>query len=177
MPPLLKIAIVGPESTGKSSLSEALANYYKTVFVPEVAREYINQLDRPYQEKDLLQIAKSQCEREDLLSAKGTSILICDTTLLVILIWGIVKYKRVDEWIITEEKNRLYDFYLLTDIDLPWEEDPQREHPHLRQFLFDNYKEALLKKNVAFEVVRGLGADRLTNAIACIDRMQQRSSF
>lgn len=177
MKPLLKIAIVGPESTGKSSLSEALAQYYKTIFVPEIAREYIDQLSRPYEENDLLRIAKSQSEKEDSLIKKANKILICDTTLLVICIWSKVKYNRIYEWIIEEEKKRKYDFYLLTDIDLPWEEDPQREHPHLRQFLFDSYKKALIKKNVKFEIVSGQGNERIKNAVACIERMLKNSSL
>ncbi len=161
--------MVGPESTGKSSLSEALAKHYNTLFVPEMARGYINSLSPPYEESDLLAIARLQCDEEDQLVASANEVLICDTTLLVICIWSIVKYERIEKWIEEEELRRAYDFYLLTDIDLPWEDDPQREHPHLRQFLFDLYKEALIAKNVPFAIVRGQGDERTDNAIRSIE--------
>ncbi len=160
-----KIAIVGPESTGKSLLAAALAHHFSCDYVEEMARPYLEQLDRPYAEADLLQIAEAQCAEEDRLASSGKPLLICDTTLLVIRIWSEVKYGRCHPAILEEEARRSYDAWLLTDIDLPWEEDPLREHPHFRNELFDLYLEALQKKGVPFSVVRGSGVARTNNAL------------
>lgn len=160
-----KIAIVGPESTGKSLLAAALADHFCCDFVDEMARPYLEQLDRPYTEDDLLRIAVAQCAEEDRLAATGNPVLVCDTTLLVIRIWSEVKYGRCHPFILEEEARRTYDAWLLTNIDLPWEEDPLREHPHFRMELFELYHAALLKKGVPFAIVRGSGEARTKNAL------------
>ncbi|CAN5591112.1 hypothetical protein BH11BAC2_BH11BAC2_14600 [soil metagenome] len=165
-----KIAVVGPESTGKSVLSAELASYFQCAYVPEVAREYLNTIKRPYVEDDLLAIAKIQVETEDALLSQQQKVLICDTTLLVIRIWSEVKYERCEKWILQEENSREYDFFLLTNIDLPWEDDPQREHPTMREALFSRYYDALLAKDVKFEVVSGMGVQRLNNALKSIQK-------
>jgi nicotinamide riboside kinase len=90
-----KIIITGPESTGKTTLAQQLAQHYQTVWVPEYSRDYIAQLNRSYEEDDLLEIAKGQVRREDEMVAKHTpDLLICDTSLLVIKVWSKVKYQR-----------------------------------------------------------------------------------
>jgi nicotinamide riboside kinase len=161
---IIKIGIVGPESTGKSDLATYLANHFNTQFVPEVARDYLNNLGRNYNYDDLLEIAKLQVAAEEKLSTEN-NILICDTTLLVIKIWSEVKFQKVDSNIQLEEKNRYYDLYLLTNIDLPWEPDPLREHPDKRQYLFDLYHQQLTEKKCAFEIISGQGKQRNLNAL------------
>ena len=165
-----KIAIVGPESTGKSSLSESLSNYFKTYFVPEVARDYLNNLRSNYEEYDLLVIAKKQIEVEDLISSNVGDLLICDTTLLVIKIWSQVKYNHCNSWILEEENRRKYDLFLLCDIDLEWGFDPLREHPDKRDFLFNLYYQSLLTSNATFEIISGKGNERVNNAITVINK-------
>ena len=133
---ILKIAIVGPESTGKSSLAEQLAVHYNTLWVPEYARAYLDKLSHPYTESDLLDIARGQLAMESSLSKKASRYLFCDTNLHVIKIWSEYKYKRCHTEILRNLHNDNYALHLLTNIDLPWEYDPQREHPHLRDFFF-----------------------------------------
>ena len=164
-----KIAITGPESTGKSMLAEQLAGSYHTVWVPEYAREYLGELRRPYMEQDILLIAQGQLRQEQMLIEKSKGYLFCDTEMLVTKIWSEVKYQRCDPWIINAARNHRYDLYLLCDIDLPWEYDPLREHPGQRRFLFDLYYNELRKGNYPFAVVRGTGPARLENALAIID--------
>src|SRR5262245_33143576 len=124
-----KIAIVGPESTGKTTLAEKLSEHYHTAFVPEYAREYIGKLKRKYTLQDIEIISRKQLELEDE-KAKGTGkVLFCDTNLIVSKIWAENSFGECPQWISEEIKNRHYDFYLLMDIDLPWVADEQREHP------------------------------------------------
>lgn len=170
-----RIAITGPESTGKSVLTEQLADHYKTVWVPEFARKYIDLLERPYEESDILAIAKGQLKREkdleELLRHEPEipSFLFCDTEALVTKIWSEVKFNRCDPWILKQVELVEYDLYLLCYIDIPWEFDPQREHPQLREHLFNLYFEELLERKRNFRVISGLGTDRLENAIKFID--------
>lgn len=167
--PTHKIAIVGPESTGKSWLTEQLRRHYNSLSVPEMAREYLNNLQRDYRESDLKKIAALQCKTEDDQLKKHPEYLICDTTLLVIKIWSTFKYNSCDTWIVEEEKKRQYDFYLLTDIDLAWEDDPLREHPDKRRELFSIFYRSLIRKGVAFAVIFGSGEERQKRAIRAVE--------
>jgi NadR type nicotinamide-nucleotide adenylyltransferase len=164
-----KIAITGPESTGKSMLAEQLAAHYQTVWVPEYAREYLEILGKPYVESDILQIARGQLSAESALLVPANRYLFCDTELLVTKIWSEVKYNRCNPWILETIEAHRYDLYLLCDIDLPWQYDPLREHPDQRQFLFDLYHNELKNRRYPFAVVRGTGPDRLENAIQIIE--------
>lgn len=166
---LKKIAIIGPESTGKSDLTENLAAYYNCLFVPETARSYLSGLGRPYNQNDLLQIAKKQKESIGFLSEKAVNYLFIDTELLVIKIWSEFKYNSVHPWILQELAKQDIDFYLLTDIDIPWVDDPLREHPHLREKLLNIYKNELNIRNLAHQKISGSGNDRTFNAINSID--------
>ena len=104
--------------------------------MPEYAREFIDRLNRDYQESDLVDIAKGQIASEVNLEAQANNLLICDTNLLVLKIWSEYKYGACDQEILDLIKKRKYDLYLLTYIDVPWADDPQREHPHLRDFFY-----------------------------------------
>ncbi len=166
---IIKIAVVGPESTGKSTLSMQLAAHYRTVWVPEYAREYFDKLNRPYKYDDVLAIAEGQLRSEDALAAAANRLIICDTNLIVIQIWLEHKYGRCPEWIGDTIRNRPYAMHLLTDIDMPWIDDPLREHPHLREHLFQRYSETLDSFGIAYRVLSGNQEQRRTNAIAIID--------
>jgi NadR type nicotinamide-nucleotide adenylyltransferase len=166
-----KIVIIGPECTGKSWLSQKLAEHYNTVWVPEYAREYISQLDRPYNRTDLTEIAKVQAALEDKLAINANKVLICDTNLVVIKVWSEHKYGQCDPWILGEIGRRTYDLYLLTGIDIPWEEDPQREHPQLRKYFYDVYYRELLNSKTNFSIVTGLGDKRSGAAINLVDKV------
>ncbi len=166
-----RVAIVGPECTGKTALSHALAMHYHTEWVPEFARTYIDQLDRPYQQADLLTIACGQLESEERLTTTANRVLICDTTLLVIKVWSEFRFRLCDPEILRMLKAQHYDQYFLTDIDVPWEEDPQREHPDKREFFLDLYRDELTRLAVPFTTLSGTLRQRLNTAIPIIDSL------
>lgn len=168
---LIKIAVVGPESTGKSTLSEKLAVHFHTTWVREYAREYIDQLSIPYQQEDLEIIAKGQLEAEKRMEELASRILICDTNLIVIKIWSKFKYGFCPAWIEEEIARSNYDLHLLTYIDIPWEEDPQREHPDKRPILFSMYKKELESLRVNFVEVKGDMNTRLDTAVSAINAL------
>jgi NadR type nicotinamide-nucleotide adenylyltransferase len=168
---LKRIAIVGPECTGKTQLSIQLAKHYKTVWVPEYARQYIDRLNRPYTQADLLKIAKGQTFTEDELALEARELLICDTNLVVIKIWSEFKYGVCNAEILRMLNNRKYDLHLLTSIDVPWENDPQREHPHQRELLYALYIKELENLGVRYTLISGDESQRLESAVQAIDRV------
>lgn len=166
-----RIAITGPESTGKSRLAKELAQHYSTAFVPEFARDYVACLNRPYNSDDILHIAQKQIESENEISEFANKLLICDTDLLVTKVWCEHAFNFCHEWILKNIQSHQYDLYLLCNIDLNWEFDPLREHPHLREHFFNLYKSELIKTHFPFAVISGNGEIRLQNAIHEIDKI------
>ena len=166
-----KIVIIGPESTGKTTLTKALAKHFECDYVEEYARKFIEKLDRPYQQKDILTIAKKQIELEDKIKSKKPYLFL-DTNLIVCKIWSQYKYSNCHSWILEQIKNREYDHYLLCDIDIDWEEDSQREHPNNRKELFEIYKKELSEFEKSFSIVSGLEKNRLHNAISKLSYLQ-----
>ncbi len=171
MDKLIKIAVTGPESTGKSILSQQLADHYNTIWVPEFARIYLLNIERRYHYDDILEIAKGQAESAKILATLAHKILISDTELLVTKIWCDVKFGKCHSWIAEQLFRQKYDLYLLMDIDLPWVFDPMREDPGNRGFLMNRYLEELNRLGFNYRIVSGVGADRLKNAIGYINEM------
>jgi len=169
---MIRISITGPESTGKSWLASKLAEHYNTAWVPEYARRYLSEINRPYTYDDILLIARQQAEDEGSAS-KGAALIFCDTDYCVTSIWCKVKYNKCHKWISAKLEQNLYGLYLLCDIDLPWEADPQREHPEMRNELFEMYQNTLSEKGFNYRIVQGSGMERLNNAIDYVDEYLQ----
>jgi NadR type nicotinamide-nucleotide adenylyltransferase len=170
-----RILILGPESTGKSTLAEMLAQHYAEPWVPEVAREYLEKLDRPYNFEDLFQIGKQQMNLEDELALTATRFLFCDTDLRVIQVWSQHRYGKVDPWVLEEITRRTYDLILLCAPDLPWQEDPLREHPKLemRQHFFEVYQQLSEASGFSWVLISGDSAERLSTAIEAVDSLKR----
>jgi len=145
-----------------------MAGHFKTIWVPEIAREYLINLGRAYVYEDILSIAQEQLMQENTLAEVASKVLFCDTDLLVTKIWSLYKYRKCDPWIEAQVKSHRYDLYLLCNIDLPWEEDPLREHPDQRDELFGLYLEELQQLDVPFAIISGTGRERTENAILAI---------
>lgn len=165
-----KVCILGPECTGKTDLSAFLANHYKTVWVEEYARAYLNKLGRPYQQHDLLKIAHGQLRMEDEWVRDANRLLICDTNLYVIKVWSEFKYATCDREILSLIQNRIYDLYLLTYIDIPWQDDPLREHPAKREELYQIYLREMKSQATPFVEVRGDREQRRATSIEAIEK-------
>jgi len=170
MSSIKKVCVIGPECTGKTVLSEALAKHLKTVWVEEYARAYLNRLNKPYEEADLLKIAHGQLRMEDEWSIDANKVLICDTNLIVIKVWSEFKYGHVEQEITDLIASRKYDLYLLTYIDIPWAADPLREHPDKRELLYNIYLDEMKKQPAPFIEVKGNEEQRLKMALAAIDQ-------
>ncbi len=161
---LIKVAIVGPESSGKTFLAEKLSLHFQCICVPEYAREYLAHLNRPYTEEDVEKIAKGQMLWEDSAVKRSKSLLVCDTNLLVIKIWMEHKYRSVPKWIDEEISKRKYHLHLLTVPDIPYEDDPLRENPELGEYFFEKYKALLEKIGLTYIIVSGNERQRFNRA-------------
>lgn len=164
-----KIAIVGPESTGKSTISAALAEHYQTVWVPEYAREYCEKLTEPCSWQDEINMFRGQLELEKELLAGANKILICDTTFITVKIWSDQMFGKAPKEVLDELPKHPYDFYLLMDIDLPWEDDPLRDFPDLREHFMEVWHQELKALNANYTVISGQSKERFQNAVNAID--------
>jgi len=167
-----KIVVTGPESTGKSQMSAYLAAYFNTVFVPEFARQYLEKQNGIYVQEDLLKIAKGQITSENKFIQQANKILICDTDAIVLKIWSEVKYGYCNQEILHLIDQQQYDFYLLMDVDLPWEYDALREAPDLQQrkYLMQLYHQELEKLKIPFAIINGQKDERNKNAILQVNQ-------
>ena len=168
---IIKIAIVGPESTGKSTLAKALAEYYHEPWVAEEARNYVANLNRPYHLNDIVAIAEMQLKAEEMAIKNAKKMVFCDTTLLVNKIWASFVFKEVPIKIIDLYQPQNYAIHLLCNIDLPWENDPLREHPLHREELLKLYENDLKQSNSNFALITGLANERFQNAIIAIGKL------
>ncbi len=166
-----KVAVIGPECTGKTDLSRFLASHFKTEWVQEYARAYLDKLNRPYEQSDLLKIAHGQLRLEDEWYQDANRVLICDTNLIVIKVWSEDKFGNCDAEILTRIRERQYDLYLLTDIDVPWEEDPLREHPKRREHFWKVYQAEAQASHVPTVIITGPREERRKKAIAAIEKI------
>lgn len=171
MPKKIKVCVIGPESTGKSTLCEGLSAHYNFSFVPEFARLYLEKHGPNYNMDDVLKMAKGQMDSES--SIENLPIQIFDTNLYVFKVWIQEKYRKKIDWIEQAIANHKYDHYLLCDIDLPWEPDPFREHPDEadRQRLFDIYLRLLKADGTPFSIVSGDAKSRLNQSIEIINQL------
>jgi NadR type nicotinamide-nucleotide adenylyltransferase len=171
---IVKVVLYGPESTGKTTLSQLLAEHYKTVWVPEYAREYLqdkwNRVQQTCAPEDLIPIAVGQMHLENSLSVKASELLICDTDLLETKVYSEAYYLGYCDPLL--EKYALentYDLYLLTYIDTPWEKDDLRDKPFERERMFTYFMDTLERYQRNFVILKGTISQRLAMAINHID--------
>lgn len=182
---LKKIVIIGPESTGKSVLSQQLANHYETTWCPEFAREYLLTNGTNYDYDDLLTIAKGQLALEDeyattLENQSQTMLengehlpLFVDTDMYVMKVWCEFVFEKCHRFILDEIVRREYDLYLLCNIDLPWVKDELREYPDIvsRKKLYRIYKDLMTNQQVPWVDISGDYEQRLQKAVVAVDKM------
>jgi len=180
MAALKKIVILGPESTGKSTLCRELAAHYKTDWVPEYAREYLLSHGMSYTYEDLLTIARGQIELEDEYVKKVSgelsvvsegALLFIDTDMYVMKVWCEFVFGKCHPWILEQIQTRKYDGYLLCRTDLPWVKDELREYPDLvtREKLFHIYKDCMIHQSTPWAEVSGTAERRLLSAVEAMD--------
>ena len=180
---LIRMVVIGPESTGKSSLCEALSKHFDAVWCPEFAREYLTTHGKDYTFEQLDEIARGQLKLEDEQAALASlqwsnqeihitpkPLLFVDTDMYVMKVWCEFVFGKCHAWIEEEISKRKYDLYLLCNTDLPWQKDHLREYPDLetRETLLGIYRDLLLHQSVPWVEISGTGADRIESAIRAV---------
>ena len=179
---LKKIAIIGPESTGKSTLCELLAQHYNTQWCPEFAREYLLTHGTDYSYDDLLYIAKGQLAMEDEYiqstvdgpqTTVNSPLIFIDTEMYVMKVWCEFVFGKCHRWVLDQIIERKYDLYLLCNTDLPWVKDELREYPDLktRDTLYHIYKDIMINQSTPWVDISGDYDERLQKAIKAIDQL------
>lgn len=173
---LKKIVIIGPESTGKSTLCTQLAEHYNSIWCPEYAREYLLKHGTDYTFDDLLTIAKGQLALEDEYSSKienSNKPLFIDTDMYVMKVWCEFVFGKCHRFILDQIIERKYDLYLLCNTDLPWVKDELREYPDLesRQQLHKIYTDIMINQQTPWVDIKGNYDERLAKAIEAVDEL------
>lgn len=177
METIKKIVIIGPESTGKSTLCSQLATHFNTLWVPEYAREYLEKNGTSYTYDNLLIIAKGQIDLEESLLLKcatnNLQLLFIDTDMYVMKVWCEYVFNKCHNWILNRIAERKYDGYLLCNTDLPWVKDNLREYPDVetRNKLYHFYKDMLVNQAVPWIDISGNYEERFDSAKNFIDKM------
>ena len=146
-----RVGIIGPECTGKSTLARYLANRYHGVLVPEYAREYMENLNRPYTVEDVETIARHQIEH---LQKLKDGLYFFDTELIITKVWFEHKYGSCPAWLEQAIHDYPMDVYLLTYPDIEWKPDPVRENPDIRLELFDRYESEIQKLDIPYYIIK-----------------------
>tara|TARA_B000000532_G_C18861247_1_gene404206 strand:+ start:848 stop:1408 length:561 start_codon:yes stop_codon:yes gene_type:complete len=171
-----RIVIYGPESTGKTTLANDLANHYKTKWVPEYAREYLQRKWDLFKGKcnldDLINIALGQIKMENKMVSKSNKFVFCDTNILVTKVWSETHFNGYcSKEIKNIFKSVSYDYYFLTNIDVPWVKDDLRDRPDNRNEMFNCFKKHLDINEIQYSVVSGDKKERLKKAILILDKI------
>lgn len=169
---LKRISITGPESTGKTKLTEMLTRHYSANMVYEFARDFFDGKEYEYTLEDLDLIARSQLDSENKIASVSHNYLFCDTDQLVMKIWSAVVFDTVSDWIEKHAREHVYDLYLLCYPDIEWKSDRFRKNPDNRQYLFDLYVNELERYNFNYRIVKGVGEQRIRNAISFVDELR-----
>ena len=172
----IKVALFGPESTGKTTLAQALAKHYNTTWVPEFARTYLEKKWHKSQEicapEDILPIAIGQLKLENEAVKRANKFLFCDTTLLSTQVYSEAYFDGwCDKKVVQANKENQYDIYFLTDIDVPWEKDLLRDRPNQRQEMFCKFIATLVQRNQPYTLLNGSHEERMKCAFEQLEKL------
>lgn len=180
---LKKIVIIGPESTGKSTLCQQLAAHFNTLWCPEYAREYLNTNGIKYDYNDLKKITEGQLIMENSceekleaqslkFKAETSQLLFIDTNMYVMKVWYEYVFGKCEQLVLNEISKRKYSLYFLCNIDLPWIEEPMREYPgeQSRAELYNMYKDILVNETTPWIEISGSYNLRLQKAIEAVEK-------
>jgi len=167
---MIRVVVTGSECTGKTTLARALAEHYRTVWVPEYVRQYVEEKGSAPEYRDVEAIAHGQIALEDSLARKASKLLIQDCDLLSTIVYSRHYYGDCPPWIEQALVDRQPDLYLLADIDVPWVPDgDQRDRGDRREEMQDLFREALAARDLKFIEIRGSREHRLKQAISAIE--------
>ena len=174
IPSLLRISILGPESTGKTRLARDLAAHYGTTWCPEYLRELCELLGRMPLPSDQRRIVRGQLAGEEAAAAAANGLLFCDTDPVMTGVYACYYFRDCPGWLWDVTRARRYDLTLLLSPEgAPWVPDPLRDAPHAREELFERCRAFLKEIGRRYVVLEGGFADRLPAAVRAVDLLRR----
>ncbi len=179
---LLKVVFFGPESTGKTTLSQDLAKQFNTSWAPEFMRTYLQKKWDLHKEvcqiDDLIPIAEGQLQNEAFAEKYAKNVVFYDTNLLQLKVYSEVYYngfcpEKIKSWV----QNNKYDLYFLLYIDIPWEADDLRDKPDDREHMFQIFEEKLKQQNINYKVLKGNYNRRLKEANDVVEKLLENEIY
>jgi nicotinamide riboside kinase len=168
----ITVCLTGPESTGKTTLAEALGRHFDAPVVAEVARDYLSGRSG-YSAEDVLEITRRQLSLEARARAEHRGLLVLDTDVLVLAVWWQERYGALPPLLEEALRERTPRVYLLACPDIPWAADPLREHPFERERLFERYRALLRESKFPHALIEGSGLVRLEGAVRAVERLTE----
>lgn len=171
-----RICVLGAESTGTSTLAEALAEHYGTECVPEYGRTYCDERltwepGWEWRTEHFREIAAGQAKLEDAAARRSPPVLICDTDPLATCLWHERYMGFEDADLAALARERRYVLYVLTGSEIPWVQDGTRDGEHVRRWMTERFRQALEDRPEPYIEVSGTEEDRLGQATSAIDRI------
>lgn len=176
--PVKRIVIIGSESSGTTTLARALAEHYRTVWVPEYGRTYSEgrqYVGQPWRTDEFVHIATEQVRMEDALALLANRVLICDTDAFATSIWHERYMGAPSDDVKAITASRKYDLYVVTDVNIPFEQDDIRDGESFRQWMQGRFIEELSKGPTPMILVSGPHEERFAAAVKRIDEILSRS--
>jgi NadR type nicotinamide-nucleotide adenylyltransferase len=176
--PVKRIVIIGSESSGTTTLARALAEHYRTVWVPEYGRTYSEgrqYVGQPWRTDEFVHIATEQVRMEDALALLANRVLICDTDAFATSIWHERYMGAPSDDVKAITASRKYDLYVVTDVNIPFEQDDIRDGESFRQWMQERFVEELSKGPTPMILVSGPHEERFAAAVKRIDEILSRS--
>ena len=176
--PVKRVVIIGSESSGTTTLARALAEHYRTVWVPEYGRTYSEgrqHVGQPWRTGEFIHIATEQLRMEDALAALANGVVICDTDAFATSIWHERYMGASSDDVKAIAAERKYDLYVVTDVNIPFEQDDIRDGESFRQWMQQRFIEELSKGPTPMLLVSGSHEKRFAAATKKIDEILARS--
>ncbi len=172
---IIRVAFVGPESTGKTTLSQKLAEHFQTEWVPEYMRTYLQKKWDETQEvctwNDLMPIARGQMISENVLIRNAKKFIFCDTNLLELMIYSYIYYEKCPPEIEKYALENQYDIVFLTYIDVPWQSDDLRDKPNEREYMYHRFRQILNNHDIKYIILKGSLDERTQKVIEILQML------
>jgi len=172
---ITRIVVTGPESTGKTNISDHLAKYFNALWIPEYARYYVSNLQNKYNYSDIVNIAQKQIDDYIKFSSGKSGLIIFDTFLIITKVWFDEVFHRYPSWLDQNIQELKIDLYLLCAPDIPWKSDTVRENGGIkREYLFNRYRDEIEKLNLPYFIISGSGSERYDSAVKLVEKFLKK---
>lgn len=171
-----RVCVLGAESTGTTTMAQALAEHYQTNWVSEYGREYwIRKMEQGdienWDESEFVHIAEEQARREEIAAREANKVLFCDTDSFATSVWFERYMNHRSKLVEAVGKDRHYDVTILTGDEIPFEQDGFRDGEHIRHWMHQRFIERLDEASRTFTMLRGDHQDRLSQATQVVDSL------